>query len=312
MNLWQKLAKKKKPFLAMAPMEDVTDVVFRQVIEEIAPPDVFFTEFANVEAVLHDETSRLVYKKSKIPTVAQIWGVNPESFYKVAQIISDMGFSGIDINIGCPQRPEMKIGGCAALIDNPKLAAEIIDAARRGTNLPVSVKTRIGLKEIQTEEWIGFLLSQNIDALTVHGRTAKEMSSVPAHWDEIAKAVSLRNQSKSKTIIIGNGDVKSLQDAGYRAQETGVDGCMIGRGVFENPWCFSKSQTPILKSQKLNLLKRHVKLWQETWKNKKNFSVLKKYFKIYIRDFEGASELRAKLMNTNSLEELNIFCQKLL
>lgn len=301
MNFWQELKKKSKPFLALSPMEDVTDVVFRQVIEEIAPPDVFFTEFANVEVILHNETSRLIYKKFQVPTVAQIWGVNPESFYKVAQLISDWGFSGIDINMGCPQRPEMKIGGCAALIDNPKLAAEIVDAARRGTNLPVSVKTRIGTKKIVTEEWIGFLLSQNIDALTVHGRTAKEMSSVPAHWDEIAKAVSLRNQSKSKTIIIGNGDVKQSQDASYRAQETGVDGVMIGRGVFENPWCFSKSQVPIFKSQKIDLLKHHVELWHETWKDKKNFAVLKKYFKIYVRDFDGASELRARLMNSSSI-----------
>lgn len=304
MTFWKELTGKKKPFVALAPMEDVTDVVFRQVIEEIAPPDVFFTEFANVEAILHDETSRLVYKKSQVPTVAQIWGVNPESFYKVAQLISDWGFSGIDINMGCPQRSEMKIGGCAALIDNPNLTAEIIAATKRGTKLPVSVKTRIGTKKIVTEEWIGFLLSQNIDALTVHGRTAKEMSSVPAHWDEIAKAVSLRNQSKSKTIIIGNGDVKQSQDASYRAQETGVDGVMIGRGVFENPWCFSKSQVPILKSQKIDLLKRHVELWHETWKDKKNFAVLKKYFKIYVRDFEGASELRGKLMETKSLQEI--------
>ena len=300
MNLWQKLKKTKKPFLALSPMEDVTDVVFRQVIEEIAPPDVFYTEFANVEDVLHNETSRLVYRKTKVPTVAQIWGVNPESFYKVAQHISNWGFSGIDINMGCPQRPEMKIGGCAALIDNPSLASEIIDAVKRGTKLPISVKTRIGTRKIITEDWIGFLLSQKIDALTVHGRTAKEMSLVPAHWDEIAKAVKLNT---TDTVIIGNGDVKSIQDASYRAQETGVDGIMIGRAIFENPWCFSKSQIPILKSQKLNLLKRHVELWQETWKDKKNFAVLKKYFKIYVRDFDGASELRARLMDTKSILE---------
>ncbi|MEK7504618.1 MAG: tRNA-dihydrouridine synthase, partial [Patescibacteria group bacterium] len=266
----------------------------------IAPHDVFYTEFANVEAVLHNETSRLVYRKTKVPTVAQIWGVNPESFYKVAQHISNWGFSGIDINMGCPQRPEMKIGGCAALIDNPSLASEIIDAVKRGTKLPISVKTRIGTRKIITEDWIGFLLSQKIDALTVHGRTAKEMSLVPAHWDEIAKAVKLNT---TDTVIIGNGDVKSIQDASYRAQETGVDGIMIGRAIFENPWCFSKSQIPILKSQKLNLLKRHVELWQETWKDKKNFAVLKKYFKIYVRDFDGASELRARLMDTKSILE---------
>ena len=149
------------------------------------------------------------------------------------------------------------------------------------------------------------MLSQKLDALTVHGRTVKEMSSVPAHWDEIAKAVSLRNQSKSKTVIIGNGDVKNIQEAGRRAQETGVDGVMIGRGVFENPWCFSNHIST--QEEKSNLLKRHLELWQEIWGNKKNFSVLKKYFKIYIRDFNGASELRAKLMETKSIVQVQDF-----
>ena len=199
----------------------------------------------------------------------------------------------------------MKIGGGAALIDNPKLAAEIIDAVKRGTKLPVSVKTRIGTRKIVTEEWIGFLLSQKIDALTVHGRTAKEMSLVPAHWDEIAKVVKLNT---TNTVIIGNGDIKEAQGARLKAQETGVDGVMIGRGVFENPWCFS-DHIPT-REEKLNLLKRHVELWQETWKDKKNFAVLKKYFKIYIRDFEGASEFRAKLMETKSIAEVRNFLRR--
>ena len=300
MSFWKDLATKKRPFLALAPMEDVTDVVFRQVIEEVAPPDVFFTEFTNIEAILHGEISRL--KANITPTIAQIWGTNPESFYKASQIVSEMGFSGIDINMGCPQRTELKIGACAALIDNHSLTTEIIDAVQHGTKLPISVKTRIGIKKIQTEDWIGFLLTQKLDALTVHGRTVKEMSSVPAHWDEITKTVSLRDQSKSKTIIIGNGDVKQAQDASYRAQETGVDGMMIGRGVFENPWCFSDHIST--QEEKINLLKRHLELWQETWGDKKNFSVLKKYFKIYVRDFDGASELRTKLMNSNSISDI--------
>ncbi len=303
MSFWKDLATKKRPFLALAPMEDVTDVVFRQVIEEVASPDVFFTEFTNVEAILHGETSRL--KPSKTPTIAQIWGVNPESFYKASQIVSEMGFSGIDINMGCPQRTELKIGACAALIrfENRDRVREIISAVRGGTKLPVSVKTRIGIKNIQTEDWIGFLLTQKLDALTVHGRTVKEMSSVPAHWDEIKKCVDLRNEIEIETVIIGNGDVKSIQDASYRAQETGVDGVMIGRGILENPWCFSK-HIPT-QDEKIKLLKRHLELWQETWGDKKNFSVLKKYFKIYIRDFEGASELRARLMNTKIIDEIS-------
>ena len=168
--------------------------------------------------------------------------------------------------------------------------------------MPVSVKTRIGLREIQTEDWIGFLLSQELDALTVHGRTVKEMSSVPAHWDEIAKAVSLRDQSKSKTVILGNGDVKNSLDARRYCLDAGVDGVMIGRGVFENPWCFSDHIST--QEEKTNLLKRHLELWQGTWGDKKNFSVLKKYFKIYVRDFDGASELRARLMNSSSISAI--------
>ena len=242
--------------------------------------------------------------------MAQIWGVNPESFYKVAQLISNLGFVGIDINMGCPQRPEMKIGACAALIDNPGLAAEIIDATKRGTKLPVSVKTRIGVKEIQTEDWIGFLLSQKLDALTVHGRTAKEMSSLPAHWDEIKKVVEIRDQRLVDTVIIGNGDVKdALRSKTYHLR-SGVDGVMIGRGILENIICFRNDQTPMTKSQKLNLLKRHVELWQETWEGKKNFAVLKKYFKIYIRDFDGAVDLRAKFMSVKNIEELRSLFDK--
>ncbi len=324
MSFWKDLTTKKRPFLALAPMEDVTDVVFRQVIEEIATPDVFFTEFTNVEAILHNAPSdpplnlrggrkgellnnpalyRLLLSKTKIPTVAQIWGIDPESFYQASQIVAQMGFDGIDINMGCPDKDVVK-GGCGiALIRDKDKVKEIIQATKEGGGLPLSVKTRIGWEKIVTEDWCGFLLEQKLDALTVHGRTGKEKSDGEAHWDEIAKAVSLRDQSKSKTIIIGNGDVINSQDAIHKSQEFGVDGAMIGRGVFSNPWCFSNHIST--QEEKINLLKRHLELWQETWGNTKNFSVLKKYFKIYVRDFEGASELRARLMNTVSLSEIN-------
>lgn len=299
MNFWQKL---KKPFTVLAPMEDVTDVVFRQVIEEIAPPDVFFTEFTNVEAILHGETSRLTYKKTKVPTVAQIWGINPENFYKAAQYITALGFSGIDINMGCPDKDVVKNGCGIAMIRDRNKVGEIIQATKEGAGgLPVSIKTRIGWDKIVTEDWCGFLLEQKLDALTIHGRTGKEKSDGSAHWDEIAKAVKLRDQISPKTIIVGNGDVRNAQNAMLNAQEYGVDGVMIGRGIFENPWCFSDHIST--KEEKINLLKRHLELWEKTWNDKKNFSVLKKYFKIYVRDFDGAGELRGRLMKCkNSLE----------
>lgn len=298
MNFWQKL---KKPFTVLAPMEDVTDTVFRQVIEEIAPPSVFFTEFTNVEAILHGETSRLTYRKTKVPTVAQIWGINPENFYKAAQYITALGFSGIDINMGCPDKDVVKNGCGIALIRDRNKVDEIIQATKEGAGgLPVSIKTRIGWERIVTEDWCGFLLEQKLDALTIHGRTGKEKSEGSAHWDEIAKAVKLRDQISPNTIIIGNGDIKNILDAKRYALNAGVDGVMIGRGIFENPWCFS-DHLPTQK-EKLDLLKRHLELWEDTWEDKKNFSVLKKYFKIYVRDFEGAGELRGRLMQTTDAE----------
>lgn len=325
MTFWQRLAKKKKPFLALAPMEDVTDVVFRQVVEEVAPPDVFFTEFANVDGIIHfvstsplsfpspnlgegvggEVLNRLVYRKTKTPTVAQIWGTDPESFYKAAQYVSTLEFDGLDINMGCPDKAVVK-GGCGiALIRDRNKVCEIIQATRKGAgHLPLSVKTRIGWDKIVTEDWCGFLLEQKLDALTIHGRTGKEMSDGPAHWDEIAKVVKM---NKTNTVIIGNGDVKQAQDAGSRAQETGVDGVMIGRGVFENINCFGTRYSVFGIQERIKTLKRHIQLWQETWGDKKNFSVLKKYFKIYIRDFEGASELRAKLMSAKNIKEILTF-----
>ena len=203
-----------------------------------------FTEFANVEGLMsvgRDEViKRLRYEEIERPMVAQIWGKDPKNFCEATKLIKRLRFDGVDINMGCPEKDVVKNGCCIALINNRSLAKEIIDAVKRGVGkLPVSVKTRIGLDKIVTEDWCGFLLEQKIDALTMHGRTAKEKSDVPAHWEEIAKVVSLRDKSKSKTIIIGNGDIRSAQEAVLSAQKYGVDGVMIGRGVFENIACFS-------------------------------------------------------------------------
>jgi len=189
----------KKPFLALAPMEEVTDTVFRQIICKVSRPDVMFTEFANVEGLMSDGRNevikRLRYEEIERPIVAQIWGKDPKNFYEVTKLIKRLRFDGVDINMGCPEKDVVKNGCCIALINNRGLAAEIIAAVKEGAgDLPVSVKTRIGLDKIITEDWCGFLLEQKIDALTVHGRTAKEKSDVPAHWDEIAKVVRLRNQ----------------------------------------------------------------------------------------------------------------------
>jgi nifR3 family TIM-barrel protein len=309
MHIWNSL---KKPIMILAPMDDVTDSAFRRLVAETAKPDLFFTEFANVDG-LNSAGNKTVMRKlyftqEERPLIAQIWGKKPENYEKAARQIVEMGFDGIDINMGCPERSIMKKGSCAALISNPELAKEIIAAVKKGANgkLPISVKTRIGTNTIITEEWIGFLLEQDLDALTVHGRTAKEMSAVPAHWNEIAKAVSLKTQISPKTLIIGNGDVRSMEEAGRRVQETGVDGVMIGRGIFENVWLFDPAvdHDTIPVAERMKLLLRHMELFEATWKGQKNFQILKKFFKIYVKSFDGASEIRVQLMETKNAEEV--------
>lgn len=307
-NFWTKLP---EPFLALAPMDDVTDTTFRQVVASVGKPDVFFTEFVSVEGLCSRGEERLKPKlqftKGERPLVAQIWGTKPENFFKTAQMISEMGFDGVDINMGCPDKKVVKVGGGGSTIKDSALAAEIITATKEGAKgLPVSVKTRIGFREIVTEEWIGFLLKQNLEALTVHGRTVAELSLVPAHWDEIGKAVHLRNELGVKTKIIGNGDVKSYQEAYEKYERYGVDGIMIGRGIFENLWIFNPKTdiAQITPEQRIKVLLEHARLFESIWGKSKNFNILKKFFKAYIRDFEGASELRSQLMVTRNAKEV--------
>ena len=291
-------------------MEDVTDVVFRQIVAKTARPDVFFTEFTNVDGLMSAGRPKLIRKleftKEQHPIVVQIWGLKPENYFEVAKMVVAMGFDGIDINMGCPERAVLKVGACAALIDNRSLAAEIIEATKKGaSDLPVSVKTRLGLRQIQTEDWIGFLLKQNLDALIVHGRTASEMSKVPAHWDEIAKVVRMRDSMEAKTFIIGNGDVIDRADGMKKAKEYGVDGVMIGRGIFADIAAFEKRKTAQKgKKEKLEIAASHVKLFEKTWGRQKNPQILKKFFKIYINGFDDASDLRVRLMDAKSYDEM--------
>jgi len=307
-TFWQTLP---RPFFILAPMEDVTDIVFRQMVARCGRPHVFFTEFTSADGLLSKGAprvaDRLLFSPDEQPIVAQIWGNNPKTIEQAARIISKMGFDGIDINMGCPQRKFVQKGYCAGLIRTPDLAKEIFLAAREGAgDLPVSIKTRIGYDKIQTEDWIGFLLELDPAALTIHARTAKEMSLVPAHWDQLEVAVELC-RAKGKTMpIIGNGDVKSLSQARDLAKQYQTDGIMIGRGIFENIALFDEQRAEgelLPFPQRLALLHDHIQLFSETWKGEKPFIVLKKYFKIYISDIPGAHHLRMKLMETQSAEE---------
>lgn len=288
-------------------MDGVTDTVFRQIVASVGAPDVFFTEFVPVDALVSRGREKalrtLKYSRSEKPVVAQIWGTDPEKFYKSAQIIKKLGFDGIDINMGCPKKDEVKNGACSALIKNPKLATEIILATIKGANgLPVSVKTRIGFSKIDTENWVNVLLSTPISALILHLRTVSEKSQPPAHWDEIKKAVSVREKLKSKALIIGNGDVKSLEEARDKCKKYGIDGVMIGRGIFENVCLFSEREfTP---KQKIKLLIKHLKLFKKVWGDTRHFALMKKFVKCYVNNFDDSSKLREKLMSAKTLDEL--------
>lgn len=310
MNIWQSLP---RPIFVLAPMEDVTDTVFRRIVSSCAAPDLFFTEFTNADGLASEGRSvvsqRLKFTEEEHPIIAQLWGKDPKHFYEAAKYIVELGFDGIDLNFGCPEKSVVKNGCCAALIGNEKAVSAIVSAVKRGiedsgSTIPISIKTRLGYKTIVTDTWIPFLLSLELDAITVHGRTAAEMSAVPAHWDEIGKVVQIRDIHKSKTVIIGNGDVKDRADGLAKVKEYGVTGVMIGRGIFENPWAFDTAQHPHTIKEHLAIMRQHVELYDATWSVTKNYATLRKFFKIYVKGFDGASEWREKVMTTKSAYEV--------
>lgn len=305
----------------LAPMEDVTDTSFRELVMRISDPrwfHVVFTEFTSTDGLCHpvgrpnvitrlrvNESEWKVLKEKGMKIVVQIWGANPEKFYESAKMIcNEFQFDGIDINMGCPVKKIVKQGGCSALIGQPQLAADIIQATKEASNIPVSVKTRTGIKKHETEKWIAHLIEQQPAALILHARTQKDMSEVPADWNEIRKAVMVRNASGSAIPLFGNGDVLSVEDALEKCAATGADGVMVGRGIFHNPWMFNHPLPQLRVEDKLDLLWQHVDLFTKTWGNGKNFAILKRFFKIYTNNFEGAARLRNALMETNSASEV--------
>ncbi len=306
-NIWENLP---KPFLILAPMEGVTDAVFRQVIAEAGRPDLFYTEFTNVSSYAsekgrHDALDRLRITPTDSPIIAQIWGKNPEHFSETCYALNKMGFSGVDINMGCPDRHVNRAGGGAAMIKTPELAIECINRTKNSTNLPVSVKTRLGFTYLEEyQDWLTLLLKQNLAALTVHLRTRKEMSKVAAHFELIPDIVKLRDKTAPNTKLIINGDIKNRQEAEKLYQKyPEIDGFMIGRGVFTNPYCFT-NHTPS-REDLMSLLNLHLDLFDKACKEKYySFEPLKHFFKIYLNNFPGASNLRAKLMETHSTTEV--------
>lgn len=313
-----------RPFFVLAPMDDVTDTVFRRVVAGCAAPDLYFTEFVNVDGLQSPGRTKLLKKLRFTPTerplIAQIWGKDPENFRKTAQQLADgtfarelgllesVNFAGVDLNMGCPEKIAVKNGTCSALINNRELAAEIIQATQEGLagRLPLSVKTRTGFNAIDMS-WIEFLLGRNLEALGIHGRTRAQMSKVPADWEIIGQARELRDKSAPETLIIGNGDVLSRQQGVELAEKYQLDGIMIGRGVFHDPFTFAEhSPWPdYTETQRRALYAKHIKLFAETWQNRERpIQTLNKFCKIYINNFEGAANLRDHLMRAISTEEL--------
>jgi len=325
MNFWEKL---EKPFFVLAPMADVTDAPFRRMIAKysahtradgtVGGPDVMWTEFVAADGLIRATPegkaklmADLIYSEEERPIVAQLFSSNEVHMEQACALCLELGFDGVDINMGCPDRSIEKQGCGSAMIRNPENAKAIIAAAKRGCQsdepggIPVSVKTRLGYNTDELEQWLPTILSAKPAAVTIHGRTRKEMSKVPAKWDRIARAVEIRNELGSDTLILGNGDALSMADAADKANQTGVDGVMLGRAIFGNPWLFhpEKDLSTVSLEERLSVLIEHTKLFEELL-SFKNFAVMKKHYKAYVNGFDGAVHLRSSLMACNTSAEI--------
>jgi nifR3 family TIM-barrel protein len=343
-NFWANLP---RPFFVLAPMANVTDDAFRKMLAKYGKPDVTWTEFVSADGLVSDGRDRLLidlkFCEAERPIVAQLFTGHTDAMREAAILIAKLGFDGLDINMGCPDRSVEKQGGGAAMMKDPEGALAVLQAAREGWtaannsvaikngSAPISVKTRIGYNKIDLS-WIELLLKQNVPALTIHLRTRKEMSNVAAHWELMRDIIKMRDKIqkdkklKNRTLIIGNGDIESIEDACKKVKQTGCDGIMIGRGVFGKPWFFGhrnklrkhvKLSTEVSPKQRLAIMLEHAILFEKmfgdgtepkTRRNKtgriKNFAVMKKHFKAYVSGWDGARELRAKLMAAKNLGEI--------
>lgn len=308
-NFWQELA---RPFFVLAPMDDVTDVAFRTLIAKHASPAiprVFFTEFTSADGLLlADEhgkrklLKKLAYSESERPIVAQLFTADVAHMEAAAKLCAELGFDGFDINMGCPVDEVVRQQCGAGLIKNPPLARELIRAAKRGAGeMPVSVKTRLGFNTDELDTWLPELLAEEPAVVTLHARTRKDMSAVPARWERVKRAVEIRDSLGSKSLIVGNGDLKDLADARLKIAESGADGAMIGRGVFGNPWLFSGRTDAPTKEERIGELIEHISLFQRELIGFSNEALMKKHFKAYISGWDGAKELRVQLMEADDL-----------
>jgi nifR3 family TIM-barrel protein len=331
----------KKPFFVMAPMADVTDAAYRKLIAEVGKPDVTWTEFVSADGLYHTREIKkmpdaenplmrdLLYSEIERPIVAQLFSSKPEMMEYAAELCARLGFDGIDINMGCPDKSIEKQGCGSAMIKHPEVAKEIVEAARRGAArvaeangtkpIPVSVKTRIGYNSESIDEWIAGLLELQLPALSVHLRTRKEMSKVPAHWELLPRIIALRNTISPETLIIGNGDVKSVEEARQKAELFGADGVMLGRAIFGNPYVFSNAASnkhvstlpeELSAAERLHALATLAHYFEQLTPPK-SFHIFRKHIKAFVTGFDGAAELRAKLMECETSLQIEDAIQSL-
>lgn len=343
------------PFFALAPMADVTDAPFRRIIAKYGKPEVLWTEFVSADGLSHPKGREkllkdLEYSEAERPIVAQLFSSKPENMRAAAKLCTELGFDGIDINMGCPDRAIEKQGCGSAMIKTPDIAIEIIRAAKKGIadagkEIPLSVKTRIGYNHDELDTWIPTLLAENLAALSIHARTRKDLSNVPANWDYVRRVVAHRNRIAPDTVILGNGDVADRADGIQKAQMTGCEGIMVGRAIFGNPWLFNTdiriakrgswngnfltrilprrwakklmgdsrytiSDIPL--SEKLRVMVEHTRLFEELLGDTKNFAVMKKHYKAYATGFPGAKDLRIRLMETKSGDDVEMVVKEFL
>lgn len=307
LGFWERVS---RPIFVLAPLANITDSAFRQFLTHYTKPPVIWTEFVSADGLCHPKGREVLlrdlrFEENERPIVAQVFTGHPEKMFEAAKLIKDLGFDGIDINMGCPDKNVMKQGGGAACMKDPKQAQAIIRAAMAGvcsggtTPIPVSVKTRLGMNKDELETWLPTILETQPAVVTLHLRTKKEMSFVPAHWERMVRAVEIRDVVSSETILLGNGDVKSLAEAEKKCVETGCDGVMFGRAIFGNPWLFDESKVTVTVKERLDAIIDLAKSFETTWQETKNFELLKKHFQSYIVGFPKAKELRVALMGTH-------------
>jgi tRNA-dihydrouridine synthase B len=337
-NFWHSI---KKPVIGLSPMDGVTDEPFRQIAAKYGHPDVIFTEFVPAEGIsvgAERILKSLIYKNNEKPVIAQLFGSNPDSFYKAAFLICALGFDGVDINMGCPALNISTKGAGAALIQKPLLAQKIIRKVREATMdfhegrkigeiglpdpflkkakikkqksrplLPVSVKTRTGCNKNNIEEWIKYLLEESPDAISIHGRTLKQMYREAADYEAIGEAAKIAKGSG--TLILGNGDVKSIKEAKEKTEKYGLDGILIGRAALGNPWVFCGKEASL--KEKFMVAAEHAHLYEKIFKGQ-HFVAMRKHLAWYCSGFAGASETRQKLMFANNAKDVESILKKAL